>query len=130
MNERVSKKKSNGRGGALLLIVLIALSAVVMGAVLTTKPSSTSLAVATNADPKAQLKTVNVPVQGMSCVSCAATVKKGLTSLDGVSEAKVSLEKRSAEVRYDDKKTSPEKIRAKVEAMGFKSGPPETGNKK
>lgn len=131
MNKNDTTKKSTGRTGTVILAALIALSAVVMGAVFTAKKPSSAVpgfVAAASAELKTEAgkgtKTVSVPVQGMSCISCAASVKKGLTSLEGVSEAHVSLEKRSAEVRYDDKKTSPEKIRVKVEAMGFKSGPP------
>src|SRR4051812_21340008 len=60
-------------------------------------------------DVKPSLKTIEIPVDGMACVVCAATVRKTVRSLDGVSRVEVSLEKRSARVTYAEGRLSPER---------------------
>ncbi len=49
-------------------------------------------------------------VFGMTCDDCAVTVKRGLMSAEGVLEADVSLENGYAEVKFDDKKVTPEAL--------------------
>ncbi|MGH8628314.1 MAG: heavy-metal-associated domain-containing protein [Gammaproteobacteria bacterium] len=41
------------------------------------------------------MKTVVIPVEGMSCVACAARVKKSLTSTAGVGNVQVRRAKRA-----------------------------------
>ena len=55
-------------------------------------------------------RTATLDVQGMTCGACATSVKVVLMKLDGVSEAKVSVEDKSAVVSYDPAKVSPEKM--------------------
>jgi len=50
--------------------------------------------------PNASMRTVTIPVEGMSCGSCAARIKKTLKAVDGVASAEVSLERREVLVRY------------------------------
>jgi copper ion binding protein len=75
-------------------------------------------------DVQPSLKTVDIPVDGMACVVCAATVKKTVKSLDGVSRVEVSLEKRSARVTYAADRLSPERIAAAIDKLGYKAGTP------
>lgn len=49
------------------------------------------------------------------------SVKRSLTSIDGVSKADVSLEKREAVVTYDDAKTSVEALRKATRDAGYPS---------
>jgi copper chaperone CopZ len=49
-------------------------------------------------------------VSGMTCSGCAAMVEKGLLKLDGVKTAKVGSKTGQAQVEFDAKKTTPEKI--------------------
>lgn len=49
------------------------------------------------------------------------SVKRSLTSIDGVSKADVSLEKREAVVTYDDAKTSVEALRKATSDAGYPS---------
>ena len=79
---------------------------------------------ATVTDVKPSLKTVDIPVDGMACVVCAASVRKTVKSLDGVSRVEVSLEKRSARVTYADGRISPERIVAAIDKLGYKAGTP------
>src|SRR5438445_1707472 len=67
---------------------------------------------------------VIIPVEGMSCSACVARVKKALKAVKGVKEVHVILEKREAEVRYDPKKTSPEKFTKAVGDLGYKAARP------
>ncbi|OGW04502.1 MAG: copper resistance protein CopZ [Nitrospinae bacterium RIFCSPLOWO2_01_FULL_39_10] len=41
-------------------------------------------------------------IKGMSCQHCVVSISKALKDLKGVKDVKVSLEKGSAEVNYDD----------------------------
>ena len=75
-------------------------------------------------ESKPDLKTVIIPVEGMVCVACAATVKKTLKSLDGVFRVEVSLEKRTAQVTYAANKLSSDRIVAAVNKLGYKAGTP------
>src|SRR5713226_3340068 len=51
-------------------------------------------------------KTVTLAVENMTCELCPGIVKKSLTKVDGVGGVTVSLEKKTATVTYDDKKTT------------------------
>jgi len=60
----------------------------------------------------------------MVCVACAATVRKTLKSLDGVSSVEVNLEKRIAQVTYAANKLSPDQFVAAVNKLGYRTGIP------
>jgi len=75
-------------------------------------------------DSQPALKTIDIPVEGMACVVCAATVKKTVKSLAGVSRVEVSLEKRGAQVTYEPDKVSPDTIVAAINKLGAKAGSP------
>jgi len=79
---------------------------------------------ATAAETKQGLKTAVVPVEGMVCVACAATVKKALKSLTGVANVEVSLEKRTALVTFEAGKVSLDRIVAAIDNVGYKAGKP------
>lgn len=51
-------------------------------------------------------RTVTLAVDNMSCESCPYIVKQSLARVDGVSQVAVSLEKKTATVTYDDRKTT------------------------
>lgn len=69
-----------------------------------------------------QVKIVSIPVEGMSCVSCAARVKRTLKGIDGVQHVEVSLERREATVRFSSDKVTPERLEAAINALGYKAG--------
>lgn len=75
-------------------------------------------------------KSVTIPVEGMSCASCAAGLRKSLTALDGVLDAKVSLEHRNVRVRYLAPKISPARLVAAINEIGYKAGKPEAEKSK
>lgn len=72
----------------------------------------------------ADTKTVIIPIEGMVCASCTASVKRKLQSMDGVTEVEVSLERRETRVRYHEGKTSPERLVAAISDLGYKAGTP------
>lgn len=69
--------------------------------------------------------TVTLPIEGMTCASCVARVKKTLKSIDGVTEVEVSLEHRNARVSYLDAHVSPERLAAAINNLGYRVGTPE-----
>ena len=50
-------------------------------------------------------KTVTLLVSKMTCATCPITVKKALTKVNGVNEARVDFDKKEAIVTFDDAKT-------------------------
>lgn len=67
-------------------------------------------------------------VKGMACSACAAKVEETALNLDGVKAAKVSRPKGTAEITYDQARTSPAAIAKYISAKsGFKA---ERGRKK
>ena len=79
---------------------------------------------ATAATNAADTKTVVMPVEGMSCVACAASVKKALKGIDGVADVEVNLGERNARVRFAPSKVSPDRVVAAVNGLGYHAGPP------
>jgi copper chaperone CopZ len=67
-------------------------------------------------------KTELLPITGMVCEGCVAALKAALESIDGVTGAEVSLEKKQAVVRYDPSRASREDFRRAVEAAGYGIG--------
>ncbi len=51
-------------------------------------------------------KTVTLDVEGMYCPSCPYIVQESLKAVPGVMKARVSLEKKTAVVTFDDAKTA------------------------
>jgi copper chaperone CopZ len=69
-------------------------------------------------------KTVVIPVEGMSCVACTASVRKTLSSIAGVTEVKVNLVERNARVRFDSKRVSPDRLVDAINRLGYRAGVP------
>jgi mercuric ion binding protein len=66
----------------------------------------------------ANLETTSFKIDGMTCPSgCAAMIEKKLAGLDGVGEAKVDYEKKTATVSFDAAKQTPEKLVETVEGL-------------
>ena len=84
-----------------------------------------SLAISiSSASDRATGTTMVVPVTGMSCVSCAATIKRTVKNIDGVSNVEVSLAARTMRVTYAPARVSPDRIVAAVNALGYQAGTP------
>lgn len=69
-------------------------------------------------------KSILIPIGGMSCGACAASVKKTLKAIDGVVEVEISLEHRNGRVRYMEGKVSPGRLVAAINQLGYKAGTP------
>jgi copper chaperone CopZ len=75
-------------------------------------------------EAKPALRVVEIPVEGMACVSCAASVKHAVKSLNGVIRVEVSLEKRNARVTYFANLLTPDRIVAAIDKLGYTAGTP------
>jgi Cu+-exporting ATPase len=69
--------------------------------------------------PAAKTKKIILPVTGMTCASCAVTVEKALSHLDGVSGAFVNLASEKASVEYDPDRLSAKTLAAVVSDTGY-----------
>ena len=74
-----------------------------------------------------QMKSVKIPVEGMSCGSCASRIKKNLVGIDGVLAASVSFDEKSAIIQYDARKLEPNRLASAISGLGFKAGTPIEG---
>ena len=81
-----------------------------------------ALAVAAFASPaQAAPKTVVLSVPSMNCSACPITVRKALEKVPGVEKVKATLEPPEAAVRFDDAKTSIEKLMEATRQAGYPS---------
>ncbi len=64
---------------------------------------------------------VVIMVSGMTCGSCAMTVRLALNKINGVNSAEVSLEKNEAKVTYDPSLVTTDQLEAAIDATGFKA---------
>ena len=77
--------------------------------------------VAINSPAQAAPQTVTLAVPTMDCPVCPITVKKALTKVSGVSEARVDFAKREAVVTFDDARASVQKLTQATEDAGYPS---------
>ncbi len=64
-------------------------------------------------------KQVTLPITGMTCANCVATVEKGLRKLEGVQEVTVNLATEKATVTYDAAKLKEQDLIERVERVGY-----------
>ncbi|OGL59953.1 MAG: copper-translocating P-type ATPase [Candidatus Tectomicrobia bacterium RIFCSPLOWO2_12_FULL_69_37] len=64
-------------------------------------------------------ETLELPVGGMTCASCAARVEKQLSGLEGVISAAVNLATERATVAYDARRLTPAQIAGRIEDTGY-----------
>ena len=65
------------------------------------------------------MQTELLKVSGMTCGSCTSNVTHALKALAGVGDVNVSLSAGEATVQYDEKLTSPEKLKSAVKGAGY-----------
>lgn len=65
-------------------------------------------------------KKVVLQIEGMNCPSCAATIEKSLSRLNGVSNPGVNFATRKASMEYDPTRVELKEIRNAVERAGYK----------
>ena len=61
-----------------------------------------------------------IPITGMTCTTCAATIEKGLAQTPGVEKADVSFASEKASVEYDSSKASLADIAKTISGLGYK----------
>ena len=64
-------------------------------------------------------KTVTLPITGMTCANCVATVERNLKKLDGVQSAVVNLASERAAVEYDPARLGQFAIIARIQRAGY-----------
>lgn len=81
-------------------------------------PGSDTVTDSTMVKETASLETASFNIEGMSCsIGCASVIEKKLAGLEGVQEAKVDFENKTATVSFDAAKQSPEKLVETVEGI-------------
>ncbi|MEA1872607.1 MAG: heavy metal translocating P-type ATPase [Chloroflexota bacterium] len=61
----------------------------------------------------------SIHVTGMTCTTCAATIKKGLSETPGVAQADVNFASEKASIEYDPTKVDLAKIKDTVSQLGY-----------
>ena len=68
------------------------------------------------------MRTLTLPISGMTCVGCVAAATKALQSVPGVQRVQVSLSDQAALITADDRATD-DALDAAIRKAGFKPGP-------
>ncbi len=64
-------------------------------------------------------KHATLPILGMTCANCVATVERNLKKVDGVDTANVNLSSERAAVSYDPSKATLTDMIARVQRAGY-----------
>lgn len=67
------------------------------------------------------MKKVKLNIEGMHCTGCSTRLEKVLNNVDGVEDAKVNLEEKKADIKYDETQVSEKELIEAVEDAGFKA---------
>ena len=62
---------------------------------------------------------VTLPVTGMSCTNCAASIDKNLGAMDGIVAAEASFASEGVKITFDSTRTGLKKIVKKIQDLGF-----------
>ena len=65
-------------------------------------------------------KKISLSIGGMTCINCQNKIEKKLRSLSGVTGVKVSYAKGTADVEYEEKKITRERIVSEIEKLDYK----------
>jgi Cu+-exporting ATPase len=63
----------------------------------------------------------DLPIEGMTCASCASRIEKRLAKQPGVTSASINFATKVATVKYDPAATGPEKLAKAVDDIGYKA---------
>ena len=66
------------------------------------------------------MKEVKLNIEGMHCTGCSTRLEKILNNVDGVENAKVSLEEKIAEIKYDESQVNEKELIEVIIDAGFK----------
>lgn len=114
-----SYQLTSGRMGRLLLVLVG--SIVLLGSLVHHPAAQVQQP---QSERRADLRITLIPVEGMVCISCAATIKRAIKSMEGVSAVEVNLAKRAAKVTYVPGKLSPDRLVKAINKLGYKAGFP------
>lgn len=67
------------------------------------------------------MKEVKLNIEGMHCTGCSTRLEKVLNNVDGVEDAKVSLEEKKADIKYDETQVNEKELIEAIEDAGFKA---------
>jgi len=67
----------------------------------------------------AEESTVTFTVEKMTCATCPFTVRKVMKNVDGVVDAKVDYDSKTATVTFDDERTTPAEIANASTEIGY-----------
>ena len=62
---------------------------------------------------------IEIPIRGMHCASCAGRIEKGLQAVPGVEQASVNFAAERAAVRFDPSRASIDALRRAVQDLGY-----------
>lgn len=60
-------------------------------------------------------------VEGMTCAACTVTLKAAVRKLDGISSVNASVEKKSATIEFDPKRTDADAIKKAIDSTGYRA---------
>ena len=66
------------------------------------------------------MREIKLKIEGMHCAVCSNRLEKILNNVDGVESAKVSLEEKSADIKYNEEEVELNTILQEIEDAGFK----------
>lgn len=84
----------------------------------------TQVVTETASDKSVVVRSVAIPVDGMICQVCVGRVKSMLKAVHGVEEAEISLEKRTAVIRYETGQVGVDRLTRAINELGYKAGVP------
>ncbi|MEE3205453.1 MAG: heavy metal translocating P-type ATPase [Actinomycetota bacterium] len=65
-------------------------------------------------------RTIDLPIDGMTCAGCAARIGRGLSELDGVADAQVNFATERATISYQPEKVDSGAFDRAVQRLGYK----------
>ena len=75
------------------------------------------------------MQTEHMKVTGMTCGGCTSNVTQALKAINGVGDVKVSLSAGEATVQFDERLTSPDKLKSAVTGAGYGVAGPNAAQK-
>lgn len=69
------------------------------------------------------MQTITIPVEGMTCGGCVRSVTGVLQKISGVKTVSVSLDRKQAQIEYDEAKTNPASFKQAIEDAGYEVPP-------
>ena len=65
------------------------------------------------------MRNIEIIVEGMHCTGCSNRLERVLKNIDGVENARVSLEEKKAYIEFLDEKVSIENLKEAINDAGF-----------